>query len=95
MDKKECIRNWPETKELVNEARIEASIQTGLAIRKGCEFKIINLLHLLYDKCRVRSDMQGILQIDERDIIMDKHLGHYWQQMKREKQALKQGKEKL
>jgi len=87
--KLEQIKNWPETKQLVSEARIEASIQAGLAIRKDCEFKIINLLHLLYDKCRVRSDLEGILMFDERDIIADIHLGHYWMNMKSERQALK------
>ncbi len=92
MNEKETIAQWPEVKELVSEARVEASIQAGVAIRKDCDFKIINLLHLLYDQCLVRHDMNGILQIDERDIMMDRHLGYYWLVMKGERQALKETK---
>ncbi len=73
------------TKELIKEAQIKASIQAGLAIRKDCEFKIIQLLHLLYDKCIIRHDSCGVLQFDERSVIADNQLGHYWLKMKHER----------
>ncbi len=82
------IKNWPETKQLISEARVEASIQAGLSIREDCEFKIIHLLHLLYDKCLIRHDKR-ILELDERDIMVSPQLGYYWCKMKRENQALK------